>query len=151
MAVVAHIHHIQVVTRFRAQVMWRALALVAAGVLTWLLPVRDAGQAEGPGRGLGSVLTEVQPLPALGVLVLIAALAFAWQARRPADMGALAWVVAGGVLGLGSTLLVLFGVWAGGSIYGWLALGVVVTSMLLQVLAALAGHALAVLTARRHP
>lgn len=147
MAAIVHEHHLHVMTRFRVQVLWRALALVVVGALTWALPAREAVLADGPGRGWGSVLTEVNLWAALGLVLVLAGIGFAWQWLRPADMGALAWVVAGGAL----VLLTAAGVLLAGSgttMYSWLTLGVVITSTAVQVLAVLTGHAAAVLVRR---
>jgi len=150
MAIVAHGHEIHVMTRFRGQVLSRAAVLLAASALTWLLPARaGAHHVDLPARWLGGAVTEVRPVAAAVLLSALVATGYAWQRVRPADMGALAWVVAGGVLGFVSLALVLL-VGAGeGPVYWWLGAGVVVTSMTLLVLAALAGHALAVMVARR--
>lgn len=144
MAVVAPVHHVHLMTRFRGQVLARAAVLAAVGLLTWLVPARDGGTTGMPGGPVGSVLTEVSPVAATGLILLLVVIACAWQVRRPADMGALAWVVAGGVLAAASALVVIAVVWGGGPIYAWLALGVVVTSMSVQTVAAVAGHAIAV-------
>lgn len=150
MAIVAHGHHIHVMTRFRGQVLSRAALLLLASAATWILPVRDGAHGvDAPSRWLGSALTEISPWFAGALLLVLAAAGYAWQRVRPADMGALAWVVAGGVLGFVSLALVLLAGQGEGPVYWWLAAAVVVTSMALQVLAALAGHGLAVLQARR--
>lgn len=143
MAIVTHTHHIHVMTRFRAQVMWRALALLAVGAVTWMLPHETPGGVDRPIGWLGSILTEVSAVPALTLGIAIAMIAFVWQLARPADMGALAWVVAGGALALISLVLVLMV--GSGPVYWWLGIGVVVPSMALQVVAALIGHGAAVL------
>jgi hypothetical protein len=150
MANVAHGREIHVMTRFRGQVLSRAAVLLAASALTWLLPERAGAQhVDTPSRWLGGAVTEVHPAAAVLLLAALVATGHAWQRTRPADMGALAWVVAGGILGFVSLALVLL-VGAGeGPVYWWLGAGVVVTSMTLMVLAALAGHALTVVVARR--
>lgn len=150
MAIVAHGHEIHVMTRFRGQVLSRAAVLLSASALTWLLPERAAAHhVDAPARWLGGAVTEVHPAAAAVLLLALVAAGFTWQRVRPADMGALAWVVAGGALGFVSLALVLL-VGAGeGPVYWWLGAGVVITSMTLMVLAALAGHALAVVVARR--
>jgi len=146
-----HHHHIHVMTRFRGQVLSRAGVLLAASALTWAMPGREGTHGvDAPARWLGSAVTEAQPVAGLLVLLALVAAGYAWQRLRPADMGALAWVVAGGVLAFVSLALVVAVGSGEGPVYWWLGVGVVVTSMTLQVLAALAGHALAVLAARRH-
>ncbi|GAA3529067.1 hypothetical protein AFL01nite_01640 [Aeromicrobium flavum] len=150
MAIVAHGHEIHVMTRFRGQLLSRAAVLLAASALTWLLPERAGAQhVDAPSRWIGGAVTEVHPAAAGALLLTLVAAGFGWQRVRPADMGALAWVVAGGVLGFVSLALVLLVGSGEGPVYWWLGAGVVVTSMTLQVLAALAGHALAVAVARR--
>lgn len=151
MATLVHVPHVHVMTRFRAQAAWRALALLACSALTWVLP-RSAGggMVDAPSRWLGSALTELVPLAAVAVLLTLAVVAFWWQMRRPADMGALAWVVAGGILMMVSLALVMIVGSAAGPVYWWLGAAVAVTSMALQVLAALAGHGVATLVQRRH-
>lgn len=147
MAAIVHEHHLHLMTRFRVQVLWRVVALAAVGALTWILPAREAVMADGPGRGWGSVLTEVSAVAAVGLLVVLVGVGFAWQWWRPADMGALAWVVAGGMLAvLTAAGVVLAG--SGTTMYSWLTLGVVITSTAVQVLAVIAGHAVAVLLRR---
>ncbi len=150
MAIVAHGHHIHLMTRFRGQVISRAAVLLLASVVTWALPVRSGAHGvDTPSAWMGSALTEVNVLAGCAVLMALAAVAYGWQRIRPADMGALAWVVAGGVLGFGSLGLVLLSGFGEGPVYWWLGVAVVVTSMALQAVAALAGHGLAVLAARR--
>jgi len=150
MAIVAHGHHIHVMTRFRGQVLSRAALLLLATAVTWLLPIRDGAHGVGsPAAWLGSALTETWPWAGAALLLALVAAGYGWQRVRPADMGALAWVVAGGVLGLVSLALVLLSGRGEGPVYWWLATAVVVTSMALQVLAALVGHGVAVLQARR--
>ncbi|MET1133786.1 MAG: hypothetical protein ABWX60_10240 [Aeromicrobium sp.] len=148
MAIVAHGHHIHVMTRFRGQLVSRAALLLVASAATWLFPLRaGAHGVDAPSAWLGSALTEISPGSAAAVLLTLAVVGYAWQLARPADMGALAWVVAGGVLGFVSLALVL--VSGEGPVYWWLATAVVVTSMALQVLAVLVGHGIAVLQVRR--
>ncbi|MBC9225389.1 hypothetical protein GL325_03545 [Aeromicrobium sp. 636] len=145
-----HHHHFHVMTRYRGQVLCRAAVLLTASAATWVLPGREGAHGvDAPARWLGSAVTEAHP--AVGVVVLLALVAagYAWQRVRPADMGALAWVVAGGALAFVSLALVVTAGSGEGPVYWWLGVGVVVTSMTLQVLAALAGHGLAVLAARR--
>ena len=150
MAIVAHGHQIHVMTRFRGQVLSRAGLLLAASAVTWLVPVRDGAHGvDTPSVWLGSALTEISPWIAAALLLALALAGYVWQRVRPADMGALAWVVAGGVLGFASLALVLLSGLGEGPVYWWLAVAVVVTSMALQVLAALAGHGVAVLQDRR--
>ncbi|MCL3836803.1 hypothetical protein [Aeromicrobium duanguangcaii] len=154
MTIAAHGHHqhrIHVMTRFRGQVLSRAAVLLAVSAVTWALPAREGTHGvDAPVRWLGSALTEAQVLPALVVLLALVGVGYVWQRVRPADMGALAWVVAGGALGFVSLALVVAVGSGEGPVYWWLGVGVVVTSMTLQVLAVLAGHGLAVLAARRH-
>ena len=150
MAIVAHGHHIHVMTRFRGQVISRAALLLLASAATWLLPAREGAHGIGtPSAWLGSALTEISPWAAAGLLLSLAVAGYVWQRVRPADMGALAWVVAGGVLAFVSLALVVLSGRGEGPVYWWLAVAVVVTSMALQVLAALAGHAIAVVQVRR--
>ncbi|SKB09757.1 hypothetical protein SAMN06295964_2879 [Aeromicrobium choanae] len=150
MAIVAHGHHIHVMTRFRRQVISRAALLLVASAATWLVPVRDDAHGVGaPSAWLGSALTEISAWIAVALLLSLVVAGYVWQRVRPADMGALAWVVAGGVLGFVSLALVLLSGLGEGPVYWWLATAVVVTSMALQVLAALAGHGIAVLQDRR--
>jgi len=149
MATVAHGHHIHLMTRFRAQVLSRGLVLLLASTLSWLLPMRSAAVGDSPGAWLGSGAVEVHAAAGLAFLLVLTIIGFVWQHHRPADMGALAWVVAGGVLAVASSVLVVLGGRSEGPMYWWLAMGVVITSMALQVVAALIGHGLAVLAARR--
>lgn len=149
MAIVAHGHHIHVVTRFRAQVLSRAAALLLVGLVSWQLPHRNDSVLDSSGAWLGSAAIETMPVAAVALLLVMGLVGFAWQRLRPADMGALAWVVAGGVLAAASSVLVVLDGMSEGPVYWWLGLGVVITSMALQVVAALLGHGLAVLLARR--
>ena len=149
MAIVAHGHHIHVLTRFRGQVLSRAVVLLAAGAVTWLLPMRGDTVLDSPGTWLGSAAIEVRAAAALAFLIVLTIIGFVWQRERPAEMGALAWVVAGGVVAaVSSTLIVLNGL-AEGPMYWWLGMGVAISSIALQVVAVLVGHALAVLAERR--
>lgn len=149
MAIVAHGHHIHVMTRFRAQVLSRAAVLLLAGLVSWQLPHRNPSVLDSSGSWLGSAVIDVQPAAALALLVAVGVAGFVWQRSRPADMGALAWVVAGGVLAAAASVLVVLDGMTEGPVYWWLGLGVMITSMALQVVAALIGHGLAVLAARR--
>ncbi len=149
MAIAAHGHHIHVMTRFRAQVLSRAAVLLVAGLVSWQVPHRNASVLDSSGAWLGSATIEVLPLAALALLLALVAVGFGWQRERPADMGALAWVVAGGVVAAASTALVVLDGMTEGPVYWWLGLGVMITSVALQVVAALVGHGLAVLAARR--
>ncbi|MFH7324647.1 hypothetical protein [Aeromicrobium sp. JJY06] len=150
MAIVAHGHHIHVMTRFRGQVLSRAAVLLLASAVTWLVPDRAGAHGiDAPATWLGSALTEILWPAAAVLLVVLAVVGWAWQRGRPADMGALAWVVAGGALGFVSLAIVLVSGLGEGPVYWWLGSAVVITSMTLQVLAALAGHGIAVLQARR--
>ncbi len=149
MAIVAHGHQIQLLTRFRGEVLSRGLVLALAGAVSWLLPMRSDVVTEAPGAWLGSGAVEVHAAAALAFLLVLTIIGFVWQRGRPAEMGALAWVVAGGVLAVASSVLVVLGGRSEGPMYWWLAMGVVITSMALQVVAALIGHALAVVAARR--
>ena len=149
MAIVAHGHHIQVMTRFRGQVLSRGLVLALASAVSWLLPMRSDLVIDAPGAWLGSGAVEVHAAAALAFLLVLTIIGFVWQRGRPAEMGALAWVVAGGVLAVASSVLVVIAGGSEGPMYWWLAMGVLVTSMALQVVAALIGHGLAVLAARR--
>lgn len=152
MAIVAHGHHIHVMTRFRRQVLSRVAVLLVVSAVTWLVPERAGSHGvDAPASWLGSALTEISPGVAVLLLLVLVAAGYTWQRVHAADMGALAWVVAGGVLGFVSLALVLLSGAGEGPVYWWLAIAVVVTSMALQVLAALAGHGLAVLRSRRHP
>lgn len=150
MASIVHGHHIHLMTRFRRQVLSRALVLLGVSAITWMLPAgAGAHGVDTPARWLGSSLTEVNIVAGLALLICLTAVAHAWQVLRPADMGALAWVVAGGGLAFVSLALILLSGLGEGPVYWWLAAAVVVTSMALQVVAALIGHGLAVLSARR--
>lgn len=149
MAIAAHGHEIHVMTRFRAQVLSRAGALLLVGLVSWQLPHRNDSVLDSSGAWLGSVTIEAMPVAAVALLLVMGLVGFAWQRLRPADMGALAWVVAGGVLAAASSVLVVLDGMSEGPVYWWLGLGVAITSMALQVVAALLGHGLAVLLARR--
>lgn len=150
MAVVAHGHRFAVMTRFRRQVLARAGMLLVASALTWLIPTRSGTQTvDTPAAWLGSALTELRLVGALAVLVALGVVAYVWQRRRPAEMGALAWVVAGGGLAFVSSVLILVVGMGSGPVYWWLGLAVAITSMTAQVFAALAGHGSAVLVTRR--
>lgn len=147
MAIVAHGHRIPAMTRFRVQVLSRAAVLFAAGVLSWLLPMRNASVLDAPTLWFGSAAIETRAGAMVPFVAVLAAVGFMWQRRRPAEMGALAWVVAGGLLAAASALLVVGNGLTEGPMYWWLGLGVVITSMALQVVATLMGHALATLSA----
>ncbi|MFS0884700.1 hypothetical protein [Aeromicrobium sp. 179-A 4D2 NHS] len=149
MAMAAHGHHIHVMTRFRVQVLSRAAVLLLAGVASWWLPMRGTTVVDSPGVLLGSAAVEVHAAAALAFLLVLTIIGFVWQRERPADMGALAWVVAGGLLAAVTAAALVLTADTEGPMYWWLALGVAITSMTLQVLAALLGHGLAVLAARR--
>lgn len=149
MAIVAHGHHVHLMTRFRGQVLSRGLVLALAGAASWLLPMRGDQVIDAPGAWLGSGAVEVHAAAALAFLLVLTIIGFVWQRGRPAEMGALAWVVAGGVLAVASSVVVVIAGGSEGPMYWWLAMGVLITSMALQVVAALIGHGLAVLAARR--
>ena len=149
MAIVAPGHHIRLMTRFRGQVLSRGLVLALASAVSWLLPMRSDLVVDTPGSWLGSGAVEVHAAAALAFLLVLTIIGFVWQRGRPAEMGALAWVVAGGALAVASSVLVVIGGRSEGPMYWWLAMGVLITSMALQVVAALIGHGLAVLAARR--
>lgn len=149
MAIVAHGHHLHVMSRFRAQVLSRAAVLLLVGLVSWQLPHRNDSVLDSSGAWLGSAAIEVMPVAAVALLLVVGLLGFVWQRLRPAEMGALAWVVAGGVVVAASSVVVVLDGLSEGPVYWWLGLGVVITSMALQVVAALLGHGLAVLLARR--
>lgn len=149
MAIAAHGHHMHVLTRFRGQVLTRSLVLLAAGAVTWLLPMRADSLLDSPGTWIGSTAVEVRAAAVLAFLVVLTIIGFVWQRERPAEMGALAWVVAGALVAAVSSVLIVLDGMTEGPMYWWLGLGVAISSITLQVVALLVGHALAVF-AERH-
>ncbi|HPU12758.1 MAG TPA: hypothetical protein PLQ19_03090 [Aeromicrobium sp.] len=149
MAIVAHGHEIRLVTGFRVQVLAKAAVFALAAALTWLLPVNNPLMESSLGEGAGSTLVDLRLPFVLIILIGLGVIAFSWQRIHGADMGALAWVVAAGLMVLASIVLVLLQVSSVGVVYGWLALGVSLTSTFLAVLATLIGHGFAVALSRR--
>mgnify|MGYP003495622592 FL=1 len=149
MAIVAHGHEIRLVTRFRVQVIAKAAVFAFAAAITWLLPVSNLAKEPSLGEGAGSTLVDLQVPFVVAILALMTAVGFLWQKFHPADMGALAWVLAAALMALASTVLVLLQLGGTGVVYGWLTLGVSLTSTFLAVMATLIGHAAAVALSRR--